>query len=77
MLIGQLQAIVDEMHAAGVVYGDLEEGNIKVTPNNTAYILDFDKASLGSSWPQYTDEHEHEQACLAYMVSVVSLDTES
>lgn len=58
------------MHSAGVVHGDLAERNIKVTPN---YILDFDKASLASS-PQYADELQHEQARLAYNVSVVSPD---
>lgn len=48
MLVGQLQAVVAEIHAAGVVHGDLELQNIKVTPNKTVYILDFEKASLAS-----------------------------
>jgi tRNA A-37 threonylcarbamoyl transferase component Bud32 len=72
MLIGQLQAVVGEIHAAGVVHGDLEPQNIKVTPNNTVYILDFEKASLPSPSSQYTDELHYEQSRSAYITSVVS-----
>lgn len=72
MLIGQLQAVVGQIHAAGVVHGDLEPQNIKVTPNNTVYILDFEKASLPSPSSQYTDELHYEQSRSAYITSVVS-----
>ena len=72
MLIGQLQAVVDEIHAAGIVHGDLESRNIKVTPNNTVYILDFEKGSLSLQSSQYTHELHCEQAHLAYITSVVS-----
>ena len=72
MLVGQLQAVVGEIHAAGVVHGDLESQNIKVTPNKTVYILDFEKASLASPSSQYTDELRHEQARLDYLSTVVS-----
>ena len=72
MLVGQLQAVVGEIHAAGVVHGDLESQNIKVTPNKTVYILDFEKASLASSSSQYQDELRYEQARLDYLSTVVS-----
>jgi len=68
MLIGQLLAVVGQIHAAGVVHGDLEPQNIKVTPN----ILDFEKASLPSPSSQYTDELHYEQSRSAYITSVVS-----
>lgn len=70
--MGQLQAVVREIHAVGIVHGDLESRNIKVTPDNTVYILDFEKASLESASFQHTDELHHEQARLSYIASVVN-----
>ena len=72
MLIGQLQAVVDEMRAAGVVHIDLESHNIKVTPNNRVCILDFEKGSLSSQSSQYAEDLDCEQAHLAYLTEVVS-----
>lgn len=72
MLVGQLQAVVGEIHAAGVVHGDLESRNIKVTPNKTVYILDFERASLASPSSQYRDELRYEQARLDYLSTVGS-----
>ena len=72
MLVGQLQAVVGEIHAAGVVHGDLESQNIKVIPSNAVCILDFEKANLASPSPQYTDKRCHEQARLDHLSLVVS-----
>lgn len=71
-LVGQLQAVVGEIHAAGVVHVDLESQNIKVTSNKEVYVLDFEKASVASMSPQYTEELCHEQARLDYLSTVVS-----
>ena len=73
MLVGQLQAVVAEIHAAGVVHGDLELQNIKVAPNKTVYILDFEKASLASPASQYADQLHHEQARLDYLSNTFQL----
>ena len=68
-LRGELQAVVERLHDAGVVHGDLNVHNIKVTPDNRVYILDFEKAVLPSKSPEYAAEMRHEQAWLDYVVS--------
>ena len=68
-LKGELQAIVERLHEAGVVHGDLNVHNIKVTPDNRVYILDFEKAVLPSTSSDYTAEMHHEQTWLDYIVS--------
>ena len=65
----ELQAIVERLHEAGVVHGDLNVNNIKVTPDNRVYILDFEKAVLPSTSPVYAAETRHEQMWLDYIVS--------
>ena len=68
-LRGELQAVVARLHEAGVVHGDLNVHNIKVTPDNRVYILDFEKAVLPSTSPEYAAEMTHEQTWLDYIVS--------
>lgn len=68
-LRGQLQAIVQRLHEAGVVHGDLNVHNIKVTSDNRVYILDFEKAVLPSTSPEYAAEMRHEQTWLDCVVS--------
>lgn len=68
-LKGELQAIVERLREAGVVHGDLNVHSIKVTPANRVYILDFEKAVLPSTSPQYAAEMRHEQTWLDYVVS--------
>lgn len=55
-----------------MVHGDLNVHDVKVTPDNRVYILDFEKAVLPSKSPEYAAEMRHElmtQAWLDYVLS--------
>lgn len=45
-LVQMLESVMDEIHAAGVVHGNLHNGNILVTPDNHVLVLDFARAVL-------------------------------
>ena len=45
-LEGKLSLALLKIHAAGVLHGDLHEGNILVTPDHRVLILDFAGAQL-------------------------------
>lgn len=68
-LKGELQAVVERLHEAGVVHGDLNMHNIKVTSDNKVYVPDFEKAALPTTSPEFAAELRHELTRLDYVVS--------
>ena len=59
----KLESAVDEIHAAGVVHGDLYASNILVTPDSRVLVLDFAKAVANP-----TDElQKAEKECIQFI----------
>ncbi len=58
VLDGELQSALAQIHAAGILHGDLHEGNILVTPDKQVFLLDFAGAQQHATRKRLRAEEE-------------------